>query len=108
MRRSLLFLSLPALTVLLATACASGEPTAPSPEQTASACDAVEPASDRALCRQSKADAVRDNRLIYESGARNLPPDLCDQASNGCVIRPTAGECALYPERCKTRPTEPL
>ena len=102
MRRFLL--TLPAL--LLTAACVSGEPSAP-PPQTASACDTVEPASDRAMCRQAEADAARDNRLIYESNARGLPLDLCDQVQDGCYIRPTAQECVLHPESCTTRPTEP-
>ena len=98
--------ALPAL--LLAAACVSEpEPSTP-PPQTASACDALEPGTDRQMCRHDEAEATRDNRLIYESSSRGLPLDLCDQVPDGCIIPPTREECALHPDRCKTRPTEPL
>ena len=99
-------LALPLL--LLPAGCISDrEPAAPVPVAT-SACDTVEPAADRQMCRQAQADARRDNRLVYESNARGLPLDLCDQVQEGCEIRPQADECALHPERCVTRSTEPL
>ena len=100
-------LSVLALPALLLAACMSGTPASP-PPQTASACDTLEPGADRQMCRQAEADARRDNRLIYESSAHGLPLGLCDQVQDGCQIRPMAEECALHPERCATRPTEPL
>lgn len=93
---------------LLAAACASSSEPATQPPQTASVCDTLEPGSDRQMCRQAEEEANRDNRLIYESSSRGLPLDLCDQVPDGCQIRPTAEECALHPDRCTTRPTEPL
>jgi len=100
------FLALPLF--LLFPACMSDREPAATAPVTASACDTVEPAADRQMCRQTEADAKRDNRLVYESNLRGLPLDLCDQVQDGCQIRPQAEECALYPERCVTRPTEPL
>lgn len=94
--------------ILFASACASGSEPATKAPETASVCDALEPGSDRQMCRQTEDDANRDNRLIYESRSRGLPLDLCGQVPDGCQILPTAEECALHPDRCKTRPTEPL